>query len=180
MGWTSLYRDRGMSHKAFFENEFSSIEIMDTHQAKNVVYMKCRSKKNGTKFAMVVLFQWTKGHYNFTYKDMDETMGPCECSCPLRIIEGLDPPVGEYAAEWRRRVREYNADRQPAPKIGQTIKLAVPLKFSNGYIGDTFTVVRFGKRGRAYRNQDGQLFRIVGLNGRKFSVVSPQAPAWVA
>jgi hypothetical protein len=52
--------------------------------------------------AAVVLISNTQKH-GFGYKDMTETMGPCECACPDRIMRLLSPvtaiPNPSYAAE---------------------------------------------------------------------------------
>jgi hypothetical protein len=59
------------------------------------------------------------------YKDMEETMGPCEVSCPLGYLEMVPEPTCEpgckacaedrcchkWAREWRARVRAYHARR---------------------------------------------------------------------
>lgn len=46
-----------------------------------------------------------KDYFNFNYKDMDETCGPCECDCPKGILDLLTPTEHEYANEWRNRCR---------------------------------------------------------------------------
>ena len=60
------------------------------------------------------------------YKDMEETMGPCEVSCPLGYLamvpERTCPPdckrcaedscSGLWARRWRERVRKYHAERK--------------------------------------------------------------------
>ena len=38
------------------------------------------------------------------YKDIDETMGPNETSCPVSYLEICTAPEGHYAYEWRQRV----------------------------------------------------------------------------
>ena len=77
----------------------------------NTVYMalRCPEKATGKSFvlAAVILISNTRKH-GFGYKDMTETMGPCECACPDRIMRLLSPvediPNPSYAAEWRARV----------------------------------------------------------------------------
>lgn len=44
--------------------------------------------------------------FNFAYKDMDETMGPCYYDCPKSILDVLSPTDNEYAIEWRRKCME--------------------------------------------------------------------------
>lgn len=42
-------------------------------------------------------------YWNFGYKDMDETVGPCECDCPKSILDLLTPTDNEIANMWRER-----------------------------------------------------------------------------
>jgi len=41
------------------------------------------------------------------YKPVDESMGPCAVSCPLKFLEMVPKIPNDYAAEWRPRVRAY-------------------------------------------------------------------------
>lgn len=59
------------------------------------------------------------------YKDMDESMGPCDISCPVSFLD-MVPDPGGYATEWRAKVRAH-AERKAALKanlaVGATIVL---------------------------------------------------------
>ena len=46
-----------------------------------------------------------KSHFNFSYKDMDESMGPGGEDCPIGILNLLSPTDNEYANAWRDRCR---------------------------------------------------------------------------
>ena len=57
------------------------------------------------------------------YKDMEETMGPCEVSCPLGYLDMVPEPKcaadcpkdghgHEWARLWRQRVRAYHAAKK--------------------------------------------------------------------
>ena len=56
--------------------------------------------------AAIVLFNFNKKEYG--YKDMDETMGPYNYDCPIRIINLLTPTTNEFALEWRKGCLEYH------------------------------------------------------------------------
>lgn len=44
--------------------------------------------------------------HGWGYKDVDETMGPCETSCPASYLDLAQPePTEGYAVEWRKLVR---------------------------------------------------------------------------
>jgi hypothetical protein len=60
--------------------------------------------------------------YGWGYKDMEESMGPCYYSCPLKYLDQVPEPDSRYAKEWRGKVRAYHAKRK-ALVIGATVKL---------------------------------------------------------
>ena len=112
---------------------------------------------DGYTFAAIILFRNPKS--GFGYKDMDESVGPCEVACPLRILNKLTPldqmpGHGGYSAQWRDAVRQYHLDRSgrvataKAFKAGDTIKLTAPIRFRSGYEADTFTVSTYLRNGR--------------------------------
>ena len=67
-------------------------------------------------FGAVFLTHTDMGEYfNFSYKDMDETCGPCERECPVSILNLLTPTENVYANEWREACRE-NAKKRAEKK----------------------------------------------------------------
>jgi hypothetical protein len=80
------------------------------------------------------------------WKEMTETMGVYHYDCPLRILDKLDAPENDQAAEWREAVRIYHARRRARPKPGDIVALKSPLKFTDGSSEDRFEAVRIGHR----------------------------------
>ncbi len=115
-----------------------------------------KSEGKSYVFFAVVLFK-NNERDGFGYKDMDESMGPCEVDCPDRIMRLLSPiselPNPGYAAEWRRSVADAK-ERRAATRakvsrlaVGDKVKLTHPAHFrSNGIETDAFTVIRFHHR----------------------------------
>lgn len=73
----------------------------------------------------------TKDYYNFSYKDMDESMGPGYCDCPKGILDLLSPTDNEYANEWRKACYENIAKKKNANgfnklPVGTIIKVTMP------------------------------------------------------
>lgn len=110
--------------------------------------------------------------YDFGYKDMEETMGPCEADCPakiLNILSALRDP-NSYAHDWRKRCRESLAKpKRKAFTDGQIIVLKEPASFGDGVKRQTFRVQiwqNYTRRGKAktfYLCQDtGARCRISG------------------
>lgn len=184
MGWTGLARSREESDKDFFAREFSCCNVIDMAKHGNTYYLVLEHKnpegkqRNG-KWACVVLTSWNnKDRFNFRYKDIDESMGPCESNCPIRLLDQLSPTDSEYANEWRKRCREgikrKSAGRKKL-KPGTIIKLKEPLKFTDKSEHQVFTVVEYARRkgkGTAYRALDnGRLYRITNVATREYEVL---------
>ena len=99
MGW--LYRDEPIDDplaylkaKYNYDCDTHTLQTLDGARVRNTVFLAVRSteKKTGRSFvfAAVILISNTKKS-GFGYKDMSESMGPCEFACPLRIIRLLSP-----------------------------------------------------------------------------------------
>ena len=128
-------------------------------------------KQDGSVVRFVALYL-IKGRNNsrdgWGYKDVDESMGPYETSCPVSYIELVEAhekergyePAG-YAAEWRQKVRDRAVRAKRKLEVGQDIRL-----------GDTeYRVVeKLGNRG--YRVDDGHTyFRLSRSQARYAEIV---------
>jgi hypothetical protein len=122
-------------------------------------------------------------HYNprskdghvFGYKDMDETMGPCELDCPAAILDLLTPTDSTWANEWRQSCRARWA--KPKPRAGQTLVLASPLKFSDGETLTRFRLVEIVRRNRkrlVYRGENGGYYRLPNLRDLEYTLEVPE------
>jgi hypothetical protein len=168
MGSYGVYRPSGMTDKDFFQEEFPSVTVLDAARVESVCYVKMQTRK-GDVFMFVSPFCQRDGE--FIYKDQTEEMGPIDVKCPLRMLEGLTDPVNEYSAKWRQEVRDYHARKRPLPKVGQRIRLATPLKFTNGDLVQEFEVVRYKKTGIAYR-ADYKTYKISNIREREFEILA--------
>ena len=114
--------------------------------------------------------------YIFGYKDMDETMGPCEAECPAAILDLLTPTASEYALAWRERCRATAAKRASIPKLrdGDLVVFTEPIRFTDGSEHRRMKVVVDQRKPRAVRFRPpdgGGLYRIGGMERLTFSVV---------
>jgi hypothetical protein len=134
-------------------------------------------KPNGERsvWAAVSLLQFTNGE--FGRKDMDETVGPTERACPVRILDLLTPTDSEYALQWRWDCRAYHAHKADNKIVdGATVRFNG--KWGAGY--DTFIAhkVRGGWR---FQPVDGMgSYRLGGWRNRVAEVIPPggaKAPA---
>lgn len=120
--------------------------------------VECFTKSTGSRivWALVCLVHYNprdRDGFIFGYKDVDETMGPCETECPEAILDLLTETDSEYALDWRKRCREHAAARRakaqnPVPRPGQTITFDEPVRFADGLSFTTMKVVanRPGRR----------------------------------
>lgn len=180
MGWTSVsYREPGMSHAEFFSRELlgPGSKILESAfvpgKGEGVFYAAVETDSDiGSKvWAMVVLIHGRAGA-SFSWKAMDETVGPCEDSCPARVLDRLTPTDSQYALEWRRRCRE---------RIS-SLKRAVPgvtLIFSADYLTPSGPCRRFQLVDPAkglFRAEDGVAYRLVGWKSSTFTVEADPDP----
>lgn len=179
-----------------FESENGKSEIVDCAVKSGVAYIAMKQTYSGglsdfvksvydvegdtVVIGLVVLTKRVKDFYNFGYKDMTETMGPYDCDCPARILDLLSPLKaleGEYeafsslanATRWRRECRDRQA--RPQIRVGQKLKFATKLSFTDGFKGDEFQVVRYKKQGKAFRGSNGKLYRIPNVKAREYRAV---------
>lgn len=67
-------------------------------------------KPTGERTRFVVCYLLRR-YGEWGYKDVDESMGPNEISCPLSYIERATEPASEYSRQWRERVKQYHQRR---------------------------------------------------------------------
>jgi len=140
------------------EGEHRINRVLDAARVANTVYMavECTDKATGKSFvlAAVILISNTRKH-GFGYKDMTETMGPCECACPDRIMRLLSPvtdiPNPSYAADWRARVAAHKKaaaelrTKRASLRPGSIVTLERAVSFRDGTAASVFRL-RFVRR----------------------------------
>jgi hypothetical protein len=134
MGWTSFPMHTPVK-EWFLDswNQTGKHEVLDVAIVKrNTLYAAIKYKETNEVFAVVYLLRWSpKSDYNFSYKDMDETVGPYECECPLRILNLLTPTTSEYALQWRERVRMYHKKKDELKN--SIIRFTEMFEFTSGF-----------------------------------------------
>jgi hypothetical protein len=162
MGWTC--HSRPLRHETpvqFVTKEFSHEDdgtkttVLAAAAVRGAIYAAIRheDKRGGGSYVLcaVILFRNNKRD-GFSYKAMDETMGPCKVDCPDRIMRLLSPvseiPTPCFAADWRQRVIATRAQRTALASLmpGAHIKLQHPVSFRGGISADRFTLVGHHKR----------------------------------
>jgi hypothetical protein len=187
MGWLFMSTLGGYaSPKAYldaqftFENGDGTSEIVASALVNiRTWYAACRQvqRKTGKAevFALVCLVKYNPRDREgmiFGYKNMSETMGPCEAECPARILDLLTPTTNEHALAWRARCRAAIARRtRPVPKTGDTIVFANDIRFTDGSECRRFVVQFRGRRTIFTNPATGSRYRISRWKDREWSVV---------
>ncbi len=189
MGWLSMTTAGMAGHpnpKAYLDDQFTysraldggGMRVIDSAFVGNRVWYAAAEIISDDEplyvIALVCLVRWNpkaKDGYVFAYKDMEESMGPCEAGCPARILRLLSPTSKESALDWRRRclVRL----RLHARKIdnGMRIKLPRPISFSDGHTGTECIVVKRGEK-ITFRSDKGHgHYRISHFRDLAWSIV---------
>ena len=111
MGWLYVQRSKGVSHRDFFSQEFSSDrrQVVDVAAPRWDEAYVAYETPQGVMCICVMMRRSPGDLHNFGYKDMDESMGPCLYHCPARILDKLSPTQqlyeGEGPLEWARHWR---------------------------------------------------------------------------
>lgn len=89
----------------------------------------------------------SKDHFNFSYKDMDESYGPCYYDCPKGILDLLTPTDNEYANNWRAKCREQLEKKKNPNALSKlpeytVIKVVLPFDTQRHSKGDELTLTK--------------------------------------
>lgn len=117
--------------------------------------------KGDERFIAVFLIKGyrEKGGTEWGYKDMDESMGPCEETCPERLLAQSTVMDG-YAPEWRARCRAARAKKAGGTKLAESLKPGDEFLWGEARVKFAGIMVRRGRRiltGISAR--DGKLYR---------------------
>jgi len=166
MGWMFQQRSKGITHKAFFSEEFGRPEkgfvVLDVASGsvdRSAVYVAMKLPR-GEVIAIACMTQWRPNDpYNFGYKDMDESMGPGISDCPERIFKLLSPledvfPGADFEADagpkwakdWRARVEAGHQRRRSRPKLRNGMMVKVPYDLRTIRANEPFEVVDAKRR----------------------------------
>jgi hypothetical protein len=196
MGW--LYKQHPVTDPVAYltgqynhDGEHRIYLVLGTARVSNTVYMAVKSTDKATRqsyvFAAVVLISNTRKD-GFGYKDMDESVGPCECACPDRIMRLLSPiadiPNPGYAAHWRARVA---AQKTAAAELrtkrkrlmpGAIVTLQNEVRFRDGKTATAFRMRFFQRKTPIFEPLDrpGYWCRLSRASLAAATVTPPAAP----
>lgn len=128
MGWTYSYNwpTRKDLIKHLLVNEGSKYKAVRHCCVGNhlwVVFEATLEEKTVRNICLFKMQFHTKDYPYWGYKDIDESMGPNEVTCPLSYIDMCTEPTSEYSHEWREEVRAYHRLRSRKLNIDDEIIL---------------------------------------------------------
>jgi hypothetical protein len=192
MGWLYMPRTSLGAHtsaKSYLDAQFTYERQLEDGSSKGLQVLASACPQNrvyyaaaqvitdgvaGEVFAIVCLVRWNpndKEGMIFGYKDMEESMGPCEDGCPESILNLLTSTDNENALDWRRRCLAKLQQRTRKVEDGDRVKLADALTFTDGHVGDEFIVQKRGRR-MSFRDPDTLCsYRISRFMERRWSIV---------
>lgn len=156
MGWTFTHKEVGTSIKSFFETQMNysdlngSGKLLDCKVVNKTAYIAYQRIVEGKTevFAFIYLLDYQpKQHFNFGYKDMDETMHPYYYDAPKSILDRLTPTDNDNANKWREECLKLIGKKAvtKALKAGDKIKFTNAFRFGRYGMDDTFEVVDLKK-----------------------------------
>ncbi len=159
MGWTYTHRGNTpikefLADRVNCENEHAKWLLLDiaivkmrtAYMAVEIIRRDKESKQldMGTRrvvaFVFLLDYRTSESGHDTGYKDMDESMGPCESECPERILRLLTPTSHEYALVWRKRCWEAIAERKSLRLEKDAVITTKPISFRDGQIRSRFQV----------------------------------------
>ena len=128
MGWTSTtaseYKENGsVNRKAECDKIYSGEndkyiwKVLKSSMVGNVYYgaIERTSKLDNSRIVFAAICKTGSDKrcgFNFSYKEMDETEGPCEYACPESILNLLTETDSEYAKAWRDGCYKYHENKK--------------------------------------------------------------------
>jgi hypothetical protein len=157
MGWTFTHVEKGASVSEFFANQFNYTredgsygKVLLCKSTPHEAYIAYERKLVGQEpevTAIVCLIHRVKAHFNFGYKDMDETMQPYYYNCPKEVLALLTPTTNMNAQVWRNECANNNAQKvlTKALKKGDVVEFDTPFNFKGYGKAAIFTVLDIKK-----------------------------------
>lgn len=137
MGWTSYhakeYKRNGkidickeLDEHYWQYGDENRYNVLKSSMVGNIYYAAVRN--NETKEVFAAIFKTgvqMNDYYNFSYKDMDETVVPCYYDCPKGILDILTPTDNENANYWRGACHKHRENKNLLGRLKRSGKTIV-------------------------------------------------------
>lgn len=120
MGWTFPYSTQTRADLVKYlrrpERFGEKLELVRASTSGNRHWYLIRERETGMHWIGLDLLQGVRGE-GWGYKDLDESVGPCDCDVPESYLDAPHMPRDGWAKEWRERARAFHAARKARPKF---------------------------------------------------------------
>ncbi|NLA66715.1 MAG: hypothetical protein GX856_00430, partial [Gammaproteobacteria bacterium] len=125
MGWLIGWATKDDLVEHLLRQDNSNVEVVDHSLRGNNLWMLCRRKDDGKRFIVLCKIQYCRDGgppgRDWGYKDIDESMGPCELDCPERLLAQSDDD-SRYGVPWRAACREARKEAAARRKFISSLK----------------------------------------------------------
>ena len=173
MGTTGMAPRTGLTVDQWMREEMYGVKVLasgTTKESGRSIWWAAIDDPDGA-YALCVLY--TRGRNEWTYKVMDETVGPCYYALPRNVGEALarNPRQRDgYAAEWWTQTVCYEPKKRP--KVGDVVT------FDGDFVGIDTKTFRMTDRSSVFQcvggSHDGLLVKLRGWTTIAYQV-NPQA-----
>ena len=142
-----IFKDENSYNGKYRLTNLKSAMVGSTYYAA-IERIEIENPKNRIVGAVICLTSTDmKDHFNFAYKDMDETMGPYKYDCPNGILDLLTPTENEYALNWRQKCYERITEKKNPNvlknlPVGTKIKVTMPFDTKYHSAGDEVVLTK--------------------------------------
>ena len=141
MGWTSYPYDQKPSGKEITDEIVRSLTTQDCriidqsgllNHGRHQFFLLEECPKDPEpaalplRFVVLMLIEYRGGE--LFLKKVEESMGPLELDCPMRIMKALEGhrPLNEFSANWRHKVLEYHSSTAPKKSVLRQLRNNYP------------------------------------------------------
>ena len=117
--WTTASAVRDHLRDQLREAGYTILDDATTKYGRN--YWALITKEGMTPTIFLALINGSN-KTEWGYKDMDESTGPTEKDCPLRLLDAAGPAPVPYGKTWREGVRAFHARRRAVALAVKTAK----------------------------------------------------------
>ena len=125
MGWLFCKPTRDDLVQHLLGAHAGHLERVDHALVGNALWVLYRDKASSKTFILLFMLKGARGSahdpWRWGYKDVDESMGPCDTSCPERLL-AASCDDSEVAVAWRERCRAQHADRRQREQFVRNLK----------------------------------------------------------
>lgn len=170
MGWTfrcdtSFDKERLVYYLLSAERSGPNYKVLAHRVVGNHLWTAMeRTSDDGATERFIGLDLMRSGHptEGWGYKDLCESMGPCEVDCPLAFLDMVPPPDSKYAEGWREKVRAHHAATARRRKLRTQVKPGDVVEVAGHEYVLVAPRVRHGRKAGWFvdRCSDGHRFRM--------------------